>query len=64
MLFSAGHLYAGWVGVGFSAIVGLYFAVVFLRLRNLHTIAIAHGLYNFTVFCITLALGPLMPESF
>jgi membrane protease YdiL (CAAX protease family) len=61
LLFSAGHFYEGWVGIAVTAIQGIYLAFVFLRLRNLHTISIAHGLYNFTIFCLTLIIGPILP---
>ncbi len=61
LLFSAGHLYEGWIGLLFSALQGIYFAAVFFKTRNLHVIALSHGLYNFTVFCLTLALGRIVP---
>ena len=61
LLFSAGHLYAGWGGAAGAALQGILLAVVFLKFRSIHTIAIAHGLYNFSIFCITLAIGPILP---
>jgi membrane protease YdiL (CAAX protease family) len=61
LLFSAGHLYAGWGGAAGAALQGILLAVVFLRFRTIHTIAIAHGLYNFSIFCITLVIGPILP---
>jgi membrane protease YdiL (CAAX protease family) len=61
ILFSAGHFYEGWVGIAVTAIQGIYLAAVFLRLRNLHTISIAHGMYNFTIFCLGLLVGPVLP---
>jgi membrane protease YdiL (CAAX protease family) len=61
-LFSAGHLYEGWIGVVVTAIHGVYLAVVFRKLRNIHSVAIAHGLYNFTVFCLSVVLAPMLPK--
>lgn len=46
LLFGALHLYEGVMGVLFTTVIGLYFALIFRKTRNLHAIAIAHALYN------------------
>ncbi|TVR02455.1 MAG: CPBP family intramembrane metalloprotease [Spirochaetaceae bacterium] len=46
LLFASGHLYQGWSGFAVAALLGVLFAVVFLRRRNLHAIAWGHALYN------------------
>jgi len=57
LIFSAQHFYEGWMGVAMSALQGVFLAVVFRRTRNLHTVAAAHGMYNFTVLCLSLLPG-------
>ena len=52
VLFSAGHVYQGWAGFFGTLMVGLYLSFLFLRLRNLHALAIAHGLYNIATILI------------
>jgi hypothetical protein len=54
ILFCAGHFYQGPLGIATSAALGILFASVYLRRRNLHVIAIAHGLYNASVLCLSL----------
>jgi len=54
ILFCSGHLYQGPLGIATSAGLGILFASVYLRRRNLHVIAIAHGLYNASVLCLSL----------
>jgi len=57
VLFSMGHLYQGVVGFWGTALIGLYFSLIFLRCRNVHIIAIAHGLYNFTTLLLIYFYG-------
>lgn len=47
LLFSGGHLYQGYIGFAGTFLIGSFLAVLFLKGRNLHVIAVAHGLYNF-----------------
>jgi membrane protease YdiL (CAAX protease family) len=54
VLFSIGHAYEGTLGIGMTAIQGVYLALVFLRIRSLHVVALAHGLYNFSILCFSL----------
>ena len=56
-LFALGHYYQGWIGVIFTFAQGLAFSIFFLKRKNVHVLAIAHGVYNFTV----LAIGVLSP---
>jgi hypothetical protein len=57
-LFSVGHLYQGLVGFLFAFIQGVVFSSVFLKKRNLHILAIAHGLYNFTALVLASQITP------
>jgi membrane protease YdiL (CAAX protease family) len=56
LLFAAGHAYQGPTGFAVALLIGLYFALVFLRMRNLHRLAWAHGLYNAVVLAGSLLL--------
>jgi membrane protease YdiL (CAAX protease family) len=60
LLFACGHAYQGPVGLAVALALGVYFAVAFVRLRNLHRVAWAHGLYNLAVLAATL-LGDQLP---
>jgi len=57
LLFAAGHVYQGVAGLAVALIQGLYFAVLFVRFKNIHPLAVAHALYNATVLIFTLYLG-------
>jgi hypothetical protein len=61
LLFCAGHVYQGPLGLATSAALGVLFACVYVRRRSLHVIAIAHGLYNTCVLCLSLL--PVLPLS-
>lgn len=54
LLFSGGHLYQGVPGFVVALILGLYFAWWYFRKRDLHTIALAHGFYNFFTLLLTM----------
>jgi membrane protease YdiL (CAAX protease family) len=58
VLFSAGHTYQGLAGLSVALIQGLYFSILFVRLKNIHPLAIAHGLYNTLVLVISLFFDP------
>jgi membrane protease YdiL (CAAX protease family) len=62
-LFALGHWYEGLLGLAVAGLLGIYFSVVFLRTRNLHTIALGHALYNFTVLCTSLLTSFALPEN-
>lgn len=57
LLFGLGHLYEGVTGLLGTVAIGLILSVVFLKKRNLHLIAVAHGLYNFVTLFATLSNG-------
>ncbi len=57
VLFATGHLYQGVPGLAVALVQGLYFALLFLRTRNLHALAIAHGLYNLAALLLSTAGG-------
>jgi membrane protease YdiL (CAAX protease family) len=54
LLFGGGHAYEGWVGIVSGAILGLYFAWRWESSRNIHEIAIGHGLFDAAVFSVLL----------
>jgi len=58
-VFSLGHIYQGWSGLVYAILHGIVFAVAFLNTRRLHVVAVAHGLYNFSVllFGTVVTLG-------
>lgn len=55
VLFAAGHLYQGVAGFVLALAIGLVLAEVYVRTRSLHGIAVAHGVYNFTVLLVSSA---------
>ena len=52
VLFSICHIYEGPWGVLNAFLSAIILALIFLRYKALHGIAIAHGLYNISVFAI------------
>jgi membrane protease YdiL (CAAX protease family) len=54
VLFAVGHLYQGPAGFAVALLQGCYFSLLFLRGRNLHRLAWAHGLYNALVLMLSL----------
>lgn len=57
LLFAAGHLYQGVVAFLEVIFLALILTVLFRRFRNIHLIAIGHGLYNVCVVLL-LMIGP------
>jgi membrane protease YdiL (CAAX protease family) len=57
ILFALGHLYQGPAGFLTALALGGYFGVLFTRKRNLHRLALAHGLYNTAVLIASLWSG-------
>jgi uncharacterized protein len=57
LLFSGGHLYQGVPGFLVALVLGLYFSWWYFRKRDLHTIALAHGFYNFFTLLLTMGAG-------
>ena len=64
VLFCLGHAYEGPLGIALAASLGVLFATVFAKRRNLHIIAIAHGLYNFVVLVVSLLIQRALPAAF
>jgi len=56
LIFAIGHVYQGLAGFLGTFAIGIFLASIFIKKRKLHTIAIAHGLYNFTVLMISASL--------
>ena len=54
LLFSAGHIYQGFFAFLSALLIAIVLAVLFTRYRNLHAIAIGHGLFNFVVLCFSI----------
>lgn len=54
LLFAWGHAYQGLTAVIFAFLQGILFCVCFLRRRNVHVLALAHGLYNFSALLLTV----------
>lgn len=55
-LFALGHFYEGLPGLLGTIAIGVILSLLFLWKRNLHVIAIGHGLYNFVTLLATLSL--------
>ena len=55
-LFAIGHLYQGWGGMLYAVMHGTLFSYIFFKKRNLHVLALSHGLYNFTILLISTKL--------
>lgn len=56
LIFALGHVYQGLAGFLGTFAIGIFLASIFIKKRKIHTIAIAHGLYNFTVLMISASL--------
>jgi len=56
-IFGLGHIYQGLGGFLGTFAIGIFLSVMFVKNRRLHSIAIAHGLYNFTVLMISGSLS-------
>ncbi len=57
LLFALGHMYQGIVGTLGTFLIGTFLAYRYLRRHSWHEIAIAHGLYNFTMIMLIPALN-------
>lgn len=54
LLFGAGHIYEGYYAFAATAVIGAFLTFVFVKTKSIHTIAIGHGLYNFSVLMISM----------
>ncbi len=57
LIFGLGHIYQGLGGFFGTFAIGIFLSVIFVKNRRLHSIAIAHGLYNFTVLMLSGTIG-------
>ncbi len=57
LLFALGHIYQGVGGFISTFIIGVFFSLIFLKKRRVHSIAIGHGLYNFFVLIISIFMN-------
>ena len=57
IIFGLGHIYEGLGGFLGTFAIGIFLSVMFVKNRRLHSIAIAHGLYNFTVLMFSGSLS-------
>ncbi|HUJ76042.1 MAG TPA: type II CAAX endopeptidase family protein [bacterium] len=62
-LFCLGHVYEGPLAVAVTAALGILLCVAWLRWKNLHIVAVAHGCYNALVLCLTLVLPRTLPQA-
>ncbi len=53
VLFASAHLYEGPMAVAFAAAQGVLFSAVFLKNRSIHTLGLAHALYNALVLILS-----------
>ena len=57
LLFALGHVYQGISGFIVALLLGIYFAVLFRKTRNIHLVSIAHGVYNSVALIVYSALS-------
>lgn len=54
LLFGSGHIYEGYYAFAATSVIGAFLMLVFIKTKSIHTVAIGHGLYNFSVLMITM----------
>ncbi|MBN2533580.1 MAG: CPBP family intramembrane metalloprotease [Spirochaetales bacterium] len=47
------HLYEGISGILFAFFSGIYLSLIFVAKKNLHIIAVSHGIFNFTALLLS-----------
>jgi len=62
-LFAAGHVYEGPMGIAITAALGTLLCVAYMRRPNLHVVAVAHGLYNAIVLCLSIPISRALPAA-
>jgi membrane protease YdiL (CAAX protease family) len=62
-LFCLGHLYEGALGLVVAAALGTMLSLAYVRTRNIHVVAIAHGLYNTLALSLSLVLPRALPGA-
>ncbi|MFP4378646.1 MAG: CPBP family intramembrane glutamic endopeptidase [Spirochaetales bacterium] len=53
LLFSLGHAYQGVAGVIVTLVLGFVLGALYMRFRNVHAVAIGHGLYNLSMLLLS-----------
>lgn len=54
LLFGSGHLYEGYYAFAATSVIGAVLMIIFIKTKSIHTVAIGHGLYNFSVLMISM----------
>ena len=54
LLFGSGHIYEGYYAFAATAVIGAFLSFVFIKTKSIHTIAVGHGLYNFSVLLLSM----------
>ncbi len=54
LLFGTGHIYEGYYAFAATSVIGAFLSFVFIKTKSIHTIAIGHGLYNFSVLMLSM----------
>jgi membrane protease YdiL (CAAX protease family) len=62
-VFCLGHVYEGPLAVAVTAALGVLLCAAWLRWKNLHVVAVAHGAYNTLVLCAGLVLPRTLPSA-
>jgi membrane protease YdiL (CAAX protease family) len=62
-LFCVGHLYEGALGLAVAAVLGTMLSLAYIRTRNIHVVAIAHGFYNTLALSLSLVLPRELPGA-
>jgi membrane protease YdiL (CAAX protease family) len=63
LLFCVGHVYEGPLGIAVAAVLGAILCIAYIRRPNLHVVAIAHGMYNAIVLCLSIPLSRALPAG-
>ena len=56
LLFALGHIYQGAGAFLVTAVIGVFLSWLFLRTRNVHVVALSHGIYNYLILVTGLLL--------
>ncbi|MBN1698053.1 MAG: CPBP family intramembrane metalloprotease [Spirochaetales bacterium] len=54
LLFGLLHMYEGFFGAAFAFTSGFFLSYIFVKKRNIHTISMAHALFNMTALLLSL----------
>ncbi|MBN1524314.1 MAG: CPBP family intramembrane metalloprotease [Spirochaetales bacterium] len=62
VIFGSLHFYQGIMGIFVTMGIGFIFQWLYIQTRNLHVVAAAHALYNFSLFLLAFLLKDFLPE--